>query len=80
MKKKVAVEGSLRNVKQYLQEQGYDVADLKSNNLSGYDAIIISGQDDNMMGIYDTQTKAPVIDASGKSATEVYDQLKGILR
>lgn len=75
--KKVAIEKSLGNLRNYLQEKGFTVTDLDSakNNLDGYDAVIISGQDSNFMGIHDTSTKAPVINARGMDVEDVYNQL-----
>lgn len=77
MKRKIAVEGSLTDVKNLLQSKGYQVEDLKdTNNLNNYDAIIITGQDSNTLGIENTVTKSPVITARGQTAEEIYHQLK----
>ena len=82
MKKKVAVEDGLKNMRDFLSSKGYDVESLSKgkNNLDNYDAIIVSGQDINFMGIHDSLTKKPVIDATGKSPQDVYNQLKGLLK
>lgn len=71
---RIAVEDSLQQLKDFLQNKGYDVTDL-NQTANQVDAIVISGQDKNVMGMQDVTTKAPVIDASGLTAEEVYQQL-----
>ncbi len=75
--KRVAVEKSLGNVRNYLQEKGLAVTDLDAakNNLDEFDAVVISGQDDNFMGIHDTSTRASVINARGMDVEDVYKQI-----
>lgn len=79
--KKVAVEKSLGNVRNYLQEKGFTVTDLDTarDSLNGFDAVVVSGQDDNFMGIHDTSTKAPIINARGMDVEDVYKQIKNRL-
>ncbi|ABR49289.1 protein of unknown function UPF0180 [Alkaliphilus metalliredigens QYMF] len=77
MKRKVAIENSLGDVKTYLQEQGFQVEELRENaNLDSYDAVIVTGQDSNMLGMENAVTKAPVITARGQSAEQIYDRIK----
>lgn len=82
MHKKVAVEKNLHNVKQYFESQGFQVDTIHDTELdtigtvSKYDAIIISGGNKDFMGIEDTNTKAPIINAAGKTAEEIYDSIK----
>ncbi|WP_053956853.1 YkuS family protein [Inediibacterium massiliense] len=75
--KKVAVEKSLKNIKSYLSIQGYEVRDLESSrrNLKNFDAIIVSGQNSNLLGMHDTNTKASVINAAGMTPEDVANQL-----
>lgn len=82
MKKKIAVEDGLKNMRDFLSSRGYDVERLSKgkNSLDNYDTIVVSGQDNNFIGIHDSITKKPVIDATGKSPQDVYNQLKGLLR
>lgn len=75
MSRKIGVEDTLGQVKQYLTEKGYEVKSLRDNPKS-YDAIVLSGQDEDFMGIQDTGTKVPVIDARGLTSEQVYDRLK----
>lgn len=73
----IAVESSLTNVRDYLEQKGYRVEALgSSNNMNKYAAIVITGQDSNMMGFEDTYTKAPVIDARGQSAEQIHDEIR----
>lgn len=82
--KRVAVEANLGNVRDYLSQQGYDCCDLDAQNLNnqgqGLDAIVISGADQNIMGISDTQTKAPVINAHGMRPDEVAQRIQNATR
>ncbi|SET69513.1 Uncharacterised protein family (UPF0180) [Natronincola peptidivorans] len=82
MKRKVAVEGTLNDVKGYLQEKGYEVEELnnQNNNLNNYDAIIITGQDSNVLGMEKAVTKSPIITARGQSAEEIYKQIENRMK
>ncbi|MFK2826756.1 YkuS family protein [Bacillus sp. B190/17] len=75
MTKKVAVEQSLTNVTEALRGKGYEVVDLQSaadiQNTQNCSVYVVSGMDSNMMGIHDTSTKAPIIEATGMSADEI---------
>ncbi len=82
MHKKVAVEKDLHNVKQYFEKQGFQVDTIHDTELdtigtvSEYDAIIISGLNKDFLGIEDTNTKAPIINAAGKTAEEIFNRVK----
>ncbi len=77
MKRKIAVEHSLTDVRNYLVKKGFEVESLDNRgNLDGFDAIVVTGQDSNTLGIEDTKTKTPIIKARGLSAEEVYDQIE----
>ncbi|KHO62107.1 hypothetical protein THYS13_01450 [Thermoanaerobacter sp. YS13] len=81
MGKRIAVESQLSNIKEYLKQKGYEVVELKEtlsekNNLNAYDAIVITGQNRNMLGIDDISTKVPVIDATGMTPFDVEESIK----
>lgn len=77
MKTKIAVEGSLTNVMDYLQKKGCQVTNLhNTGNLDSFDAIVVTGQDSNTLGIETTQTKTPIITARGQSVEQVYDEIR----
>lgn len=80
-KGRVAVEMNLTDLREYLDNQGYEVVQLDPLSLSGVElhnceAVVISGMDRNMLGMQDIHTEAPVIDATGMSPEEVYKQLQ----
>lgn len=68
---RIAVEEGLSQVRQALREQGHDITNLNEDTLKQCDCCVISGMDQNMMGMEDALTKAPVISADGLSAGEV---------
>lgn len=74
---RVAVSGSLTNVSDYLREHGYEVVSIQGQqeNLGQVDALVISGENENMMGMMDVQADCPVINAEGMSAEQVYREL-----
>jgi hypothetical protein len=77
--KKIAIDPSLSNIKEYLIKQGYIVENVNMNNISNlgsYDAYIVSGLSENYLGIQDTSTKAPVIRASGMTPEDILNQLQ----
>lgn len=76
--KRVAIEANLSNVRQYLEGQGYQCDTLDANSAAGqgYAALVVSGADKNLMGIQDTVTKAPVINAEGLRPDEVAQRLQ----
>ncbi|GIN40475.1 MULTISPECIES: YkuS family protein [Heyndrickxia] len=69
---KIGVEQSLSNVSQALKEKGYDVVELKNeNDAKGCDCCVVTGGDNNVMGIQDVIIDGSVIDATGLSAEEI---------
>ncbi|KRQ87999.1 hypothetical protein ABG79_00164 [Caloramator mitchellensis] len=81
MRRKIAVERSLQNVRQLFESQGYKVDMFDDTQLheikssTQYDAIIISGGNRDFLGIHETETNTPVIDASGLSAQSILDRV-----
>ena len=83
MKKRVAVEQTLKNVGTFLQQKGYEIASLdplseSKAELHNVSAVIISGQDENMMGMQDMVTQSVVIDARGMTEEQVYERLQDL--
>jgi len=70
---KIALEDNLNHMSSYLQSNGHEVVSM--NNLADCDCCVISGQDNNVMGISDTATKASVINAQGMSDSEILQQI-----
>jgi len=75
VKKIIAVEeGLLNSIKEILEREGYTV--VKPDAGENVDATIISGLDENVMGMQDITVKPAVIEASGKTAEEILGDLK----
>ena len=79
---KVAIQQNLSQIKDYLEDMGCQVSTLRDNNINfnAFDAIVVTGQDDDIMGIEDTLTNAIVIEASGLTPQEVYNQIQRMER
>lgn len=71
---KIAVAENLSQVKQELSDQGYQVVTMDEANEA--DCCVITGLDENMMGMAETMTKAPVINAQGLTANEIVNQVQ----
>ncbi len=80
--RKIGVEKGLSNVVDYLTNEGYSVEVLSEsidNNipkLKDLDAIVTAGYNTDMLGISDTETQAPVVNAKGLTLEEVKAQLE----
>ncbi|GAB6137806.1 YkuS family protein [Halanaerobaculum tunisiense] len=79
MNNKIAIEGGLSNVTQELQDSNYDLVNLEESNLENVEAVILNGEDNNMMNMSDIKTEAQVINAQGLSASEVKSELQNRL-
>jgi len=78
---KIAVQKGLTPVQEFLSDHGYDVEIFEVNNhleaqSDEYDAIILSGLSINSLGINETTTTAPVIDATGMTPEEIHEQIQ----
>lgn len=73
--KNIAVQRDLAPIKDYLTDKGYNVQEFEENASQvmnhNVDAIVVTGQDQNMMGIETTSTKVPIIDARGMNPQQV---------
>ena len=73
----IGVEQSLSNVKEALQQKGYNVVELKNeDDAKSCDMAVISGQDKDVMGIADVVTENSVINAAGATAEEVCNMIE----
>ncbi len=73
---KIAVEDTLNDVKQALQNEGLEVVGMTNANAGDCACCVISGQDENMMGMADAVTNASVINAEGMSTSDIVNQVK----
>lgn len=71
MERVIAVDENLKGLKEALASQGYDIVDLTEEEMKRADAVVITGMDQNMMGMEDIKTKVPVINAQGKSSEDI---------
>jgi galactitol-specific phosphotransferase system IIB component len=84
--KNIGIQKELSTVRDYLKNNGYNVYEVDTTNitsdttLKSFDAVVVSGANDNLMGIDDTSTKMPVINADGLTPTDIKDQLDRALK
>lgn len=78
----IAVEKDLTNVSDYLSRQGFAVkrVDFSQKNakdfIDGFDAVVVSGMDNNIMGIQDTVSAASIIEAKGMTPREIQMEIE----
>ncbi|MGP4041426.1 YkuS family protein [Gracilibacillus sp. D59] len=74
---RIGVEESLTDVQQKLQEDGHEVIPLRQEeDANGCDCCIISGQDENVMGMQNTAIQGAVISAQGLSANDIGQEVQ----
>jgi hypothetical protein len=72
---RVAVDDSLSHISKMLRDNGYDVVEL-GNWQNMVDAVVINGLDANILGDQSkTISGAPIINASGMTAVEVFREV-----
>lgn len=77
----IGIEPGLSNVKQLLEEKGHQVIEIQNEaDAQNCDYCIVTGMDNNVMGISNTVTSGSVIDATGLTAEEVCQQLESKLQ
>ncbi|MRG85574.1 YkuS family protein [Salinibacillus xinjiangensis] len=75
--KRVGVEESLGDVKSALQEKGYDVVDLHTmDDAANCDCCVVTGVDQNVMGMTADVPGGSVIQAKGMSANDVLHEVE----
>ena len=72
---RIAIEQSLHHVEQFLKHNGFEVVGISTNAASDADAFVISGMDQDVMGMAEAATGSPVISAEGKTPQEVLRQI-----
>lgn len=75
MRYTVAVEDGLTNVKQALKENGFKVVDL-SQNIANPVAIIVSGMEENFLGMETIVNEVPVINCTSMTAEQVVSEVQ----
>lgn len=80
--KKIAVEKGLNPVKSYLHQEGYNVREFDSTKknassvLNKFDAVIVTGENSNFMGIQNSDFSATIINADGLTPRDIKSQLE----
>lgn len=80
--KKIAVQKGLSEVKDYLNEEGYAVKEFDNSKknaghfLDRYDAVVVTGENQNIMGTERTITSTPIIDATGMTGEEIKKRIE----
>ena len=80
-RKRIAIENTLGNLREFLTDKGYEIVQLDPHTQTGIelrncDAIVISGTDDNLMGMTTIKTDSPVIDGKGMTPEQVLGRLE----
>lgn len=79
--RRVAIEEDLTNVKEYLERRGYQVFGIEEGGVGDVEAVVIRGTDQNMTGMQNIFTKAPIVSAEGRTPEEIYEEIENkILR
>ncbi|MEW6523543.1 MAG: YkuS family protein [Bacillota bacterium] len=76
MKKVIAVEAGLTPLEKLLRRDGYEVVSLAGNAWKHASAVVVSGMDSGEMNVQDVKTRAPVINAAGRSPEEVMEEVR----
>ncbi len=77
MMQRIGVEDSLTDVKEQLQGMGFEVVSLRQEeDAHGCDCCVISGIDNNVMGVQNIVTEGSVINADGMTADEVCQEVQ----
>jgi len=82
--KYIAVEKGLSNISDFLKENGYKVNEIdvsqKSNRdfTEGFDAVVLSGMNNDFTGIETTSTQTPIIIASGLMPQDIKQRIEAI--
>lgn len=72
MERVIAVEDNLGTFKDYLAAKGCRIIDVEEAEDQEVDAVVISGSDENLMGIQEIIIDAPIISADGLTPKEVW--------
>lgn len=77
--RKIGIDKGLTPVRDYLKDEGYEVAELDMVDpevIRDFDAVVVSGLGKDVMGIQDTTSQVPIIDAAGMTPNEVLSEVK----
>jgi len=72
---RVAIEDGLSNVRQAVEARGWEAVPLSEAKAARVDAVVCTGQDDDILGDETIRINVPVIQAQGLTAEEVLRRL-----
>lgn len=77
-RKRIAVEKGLTQVERALKKAGYSIVtlDQQTTNWQNASAVVVSGMEENLLGIQDTMTSAPVIEAKGLTPQQIISEVE----
>ena len=78
-RKTIALEEGLGRFRQSLEEAGFStrqVSRFEENDWGDADLVMVSGQNDNLMGIQTVRTPVPVINVEGLTVEEIVELAK----
>lgn len=73
---RIAVEKDLEHVRDVLQKNGHDVVSLEGEEVPSCDCCVISGLDQNMMGMSNRATDVSVINIDGMTDEQILREIK----
>ncbi len=73
---RIAVEEGLSQVRRALEDRGWQVVPLEEAWEAAVDAVILTGQDDDLFGDEAIELDVPVIAAQGLTAEEILRRLE----
>lgn len=83
---KVGIEPTLTPIRDYLSEKGYNVVNISRGVQEGsvdytqFDAIVVTGMNENFLNMQDTVTSGIVINASGLTPSQVEREIENRVR
>ncbi len=84
--KNIAVQKGLTQIVNHLSDAGYKVFEFDTRQkgskdfLDGFDAVVLTGMNDNIMGVQVTNTKTPFIEARGLTPHEIQQEIEQRLK
>ncbi|MGE5474926.1 MAG: YkuS family protein [Ignavibacteriales bacterium] len=80
--KNIGIEKGLTSVKNYLNQRGYMASEIDFTHkndpsfIKNLDAIVLTGIDDNFLGVQNVTTNIPIIEATGLSPEEIVNLIE----
>lgn len=76
----IALDHGLTPVKNFLSEQGCRIINIDQVKNQAVDAVILSGSHENLLGMQDVMTDAPVFSAEGMTPEEIWRDIQSIVK